>query len=222
MDPYLENSVLFPGLHDRLIAYISEALQPQLPAPYYADITDRVWYPVVVTVSHDEVREPFVQIFSPLEGERLVTVIEVLSPSNKAAGSKGRDLYLRKQREVLSSQTNFVEIDLLRDGEHTSAVPLDRAVAKAGRFDYHVCAHSFEHFEDFIVYPILIEQKLPEVAVPLLPKDPPVVLDLQAVFDRAYDTGPYERRLSYTGAPVPPLGADRERWAAGLLERARS
>ena len=29
MDPYLENPVLFPDLHDRMIAYLSEALHPR-------------------------------------------------------------------------------------------------------------------------------------------------------------------------------------------------
>lgn len=38
MDPCLEHPEIFPGLHDRLIAYLSEALQPVLPSPYYADL----------------------------------------------------------------------------------------------------------------------------------------------------------------------------------------
>jgi len=48
---------------------------------------------------------------------------EVLSPSNKEVHSEGRTLYLRKQREILRSEVNSVEIDLLRGGEHTLAVP---------------------------------------------------------------------------------------------------
>ena len=55
------------------------------------------------------------------EGERLVTVIEVLSLANKTPGEKGRELYLEKQREVLGSPVHLVEIDLLRGGEHTDA-----------------------------------------------------------------------------------------------------
>jgi hypothetical protein len=44
------------------------------------------------------------------------------------------------------------------------------------------------------------------IAIPLLPGDADVALDLQAVFDRAYDEGPYERAVRYDLATVePPL-----------------
>src|SRR5688572_10124897 len=43
MDPFLEDPAYFPGLHDKLIVYIVEQLQPRLPAPYFADINERVW-----------------------------------------------------------------------------------------------------------------------------------------------------------------------------------
>ncbi len=46
--------------------------------------------------------------------------------------------YLKKQREILDSQVHLVEIDLLRGGEHTTAVPREWAVNKAGAFEYHL------------------------------------------------------------------------------------
>ena len=260
MDPYLEHPAFFPGLHDRLVTYLGEALQAKLPAPYYAEIGDRLWVevsqrvigpdvnilrprpsptsrrgeseshggvalaeevtarPVVVTVPHDEFREPFLQILSRQNEERVVATVEVLSPANKTLGSQGRELYLRKQREVLDSQTHLVEIDLLRGGEHTTAVPRDLAVAKAGPFEYHVCVHRFDKFEDYSVYAIRLSQRLPEVAIPLLPGDPAVTIDLQTVFDRCYDTGPYQRRIRYhESTPVPQLPSEFSEWSANLL-----
>ena len=94
--------------------------------------------PVLVTVPHDERRESFVQVFFGADDARLVAVIEVLSRTNKTPGEHGRELYRRKQREILESKTHLVEIDLLRSGTHTTAVALDLARAKAGPFDYHV------------------------------------------------------------------------------------
>jgi hypothetical protein len=86
-------------------------------------------HPVVVKVAHDEFREPFIEIYTRGdEGKRLVASIEVLSLSNKTPGAHGRDLYQRKQKEILASQVHLVEIDLLRGGEHTTAVPLELAV----------------------------------------------------------------------------------------------
>ena len=67
-----------------------------------------------------------------------MTSIEVLSLTNKTLGSEGRQKYLEKQQEILSGQVNLVEIDLLRGGAHSSAVPLWLAREKAGPFDYHV------------------------------------------------------------------------------------
>ncbi len=257
MDPFLEHPAVFPDLHDRLIAHLSEALQVQLPEPYYAVIGTRIWVefsrrsigpdvkvlrppvessrgepssgggavaapirpkPVIVRVPHDERRETFVEIYTRPGNERLVTVVEVLSLTNKTPGEHVRDLYLRKQREVLSSKTHLVEFDLLRDGTHTTAVPLDLALEKAGPFDYHVCVHHFDNLEDYVVYPIRLEDRLPEILVPLLPGDPAVSLDLQAVFERCYDAGPYRRRLRYAAnQPVPPLPLWQIEWATRLL-----
>ncbi len=178
--------------------------------------------PIVVHVPHDERREPFLEIYAGRgTGRRLVTTIEVLSPSNKARGEQGRDLYLRKQREVLQGKVHLVEIDLLRAGEHTTAVPSDRLAAKAGSFDYHVCIHRFDDFEDYFVYPIRLEERLPEIAIPLLPGDPSVPIDLQDVLDRTYDTGPYRREIRYEeDAPIPPLSPEQIAWARAVLKRA--
>ena len=71
-----------------------------------------------------------------------------------------------------------------------------------GPFDYHVSIHRFDRFEEFLVYPIRLEERLPELAIPLLPGDPDVPLDLQAAFDHAYETGPY-RAASVTPRPPP-------------------
>ena len=258
MDPYLEHPDVFPGLHDGLITYLRESLQPLLPAPYFADMGRRAWVelseryigpdvnvlrsrardkdespgsggvatavrtasePLVIHVPHDERREPFLEIYIGRgKDRRLVTTIEVLSPSNKTPGDRGRDLYLKKQSEILESQVHLVEIDLLRSGTHTTAVPHDRLAAKAGEFDYHVCVHQFDNFEDYLVYPIQLPDPLPTVSVPLLPGDGQVPVDLQAVFTRSYDTGPYTREIDYReDRPTPPLEPHRASWLKRLL-----
>jgi len=146
--------------------------------------------PLVIHVPHDERVEPLVDIYRGRGSERrLVTTIEVLSPSNKTPGEHGRDLYLRKQQEMLHSKVHLVEIDLLRGGRHTTAVPRDRLEAKSGRFDYHVCIHQFDNLEDYFVYPIQLAQPLPQICIPLLPGDGEVGLDLQDLFQRTYDAG---------------------------------
>ncbi len=64
----------------------------------------------------EEHREAFVEIYEATPEQRLVTCIEVLSPSNKRPNTPGWDLYLRKRQSLLLGDTNLVEIDLLRGG----------------------------------------------------------------------------------------------------------
>ena len=75
------------------------------------------------------VEEKFVEIRST-HGDRLVTSLEVLSPSNKAPGGKGRDQYLDKQGRCRVAGVALVEIDLLREGRHTTQVDYDRLVRR--------------------------------------------------------------------------------------------
>jgi hypothetical protein len=176
--------------------------------------------PLVVHVPHDERIEPLVEIYIGRGSlRRLVTTLEVLSLTNKTPGERGRDLYIRKQQEILESQVHLLEIDLLRGGQHTTAVPRDRLSAAAGPFDYHISIHRFDNLEDYFVYPVRLPEPLPTIAVPLLPGDAAVSLDMQAVLDRTYDAGPYRREIDYpTARPVPPLSAEQLAWTRTILD----
>lgn len=195
----------------------SQGPSPRPPATTPAvAVADRpVARPVIVKVTHDEIREPFVEIYTRgEEGKRLVASIEVLSLANKTPGEHGRELYRKKQEELLDSRVHLVEMDFLRGGEHATAVPLEAAREACGPFDYHVSVRPFDDLDIFQVYPIRLEDRLPPIAIPLLTGDPPVTIDLQAVFDRCYDAGPYAREVRYgVDAVVPPLDPERAAWA---------
>lgn len=168
-------------------------------------------------VPHDEIREPFIEIYSG-ERQRLVTSIEVLSLTNKRPGEHGRDLYLKKQKEVLESQVHLVEIDLLRGGEHTTAVSRPWAEKKVGRFDYHACDHHFDRWAEYVVFAWRLEMRTPAVVIPLLPGDPSVRLELQPLLDKVYDTGRYQQQIRYRAtSPAPPLTASQMEWADQVL-----
>ncbi len=139
MDPYLESPLLWPGLHTALIVYMADILQPLLRPRYLTSIEERVYLenmgrdaivcrrrpdtvalleadaPVVIRTPPRDVHETFVAVLDRQSGERIVTVIEVLSPTNKYAGP-GRASYLAKQEELLRGPVHLVEIDLLRPG----------------------------------------------------------------------------------------------------------
>lgn len=174
--------------------------------------------PVIVNVPREEIIERFLEIHSAPDGEHLVTSIEVLSISNKRRGSDGRKEYRKKQNEILESEVNLVEIDLLRGGSHTTSVLLDRAVQKTGGFDYHACVHRFDRPEDYEVYPIWLPQQLPEIAIPLSPGTTDIVVNLQELLAQCYDIGLYSRRIRYgEHQPEPPLTAEKAKWAEQIL-----
>jgi hypothetical protein len=184
--------------------------------------------PVLVRLEAEEARETFLEIHAEPGGERLVTTIEILSLTNKTPGSHGRELYLQKQQEMLASEVHLVEIDLLRGGQHATAVPLEFAVRAAGFFDCHVCVRKWDVPNSFYVYPIHLQNRLPVVAVPLLPEDAPITVDLKTVLVHCYDSGNYRRRVRYGGPVSPPLRHDQEAWVqhvlrtGGLLDAAAS
>jgi hypothetical protein len=176
--------------------------------------------PWVLTVEPVEVREVFVEILSVGDASRVVTVIEVLSPSNKTANSEGRQLYLTKQQEILQRSTHLIEIDLLRYGEHTVTAPRGSLIARGG-WDYLVCLHRGGQRGRYEVWAITLRQRLPRIRVPLANGEPDIALDVQAAFDRCYDEGAYARRLDYRGEPLMPLSETDRAWAATLLRERR-
>ena len=62
--------------------------------------------PIVVRIADDPMSQAYIEIIDASSGNRVVTVIEFVSPSNKIPG-EGRELYLRKQREVMSGEGKF-------------------------------------------------------------------------------------------------------------------
>jgi hypothetical protein len=171
--------------------------------------------PLLVDIEEEPVTEPFLEIIDRETGNRVVTVIEFLSPSNKSP-SPNREQYLRKQRDICSSDANLVEIDLNRFGTHTLAFPLAHLKPHL-RSVYMACVRRATCRHKAEVYPMPLWERLPAVKIPLRPKDADVALHLQALVDQCYRNGAYEGTLNYGAEPDPPLfGADQD-WATERL-----
>jgi hypothetical protein len=172
--------------------------------------------PVIVELVSELVqRQSFIKIVDRTR-ERLVTIIELLSLSNKRAG-EWRAAYLQKQLSCLEAGVNLVEIDLLRQGEHTVAVPA-YALSSLQPF-YGIVSVWRGHLPcRFEIYPITLPKRLPRIAIPLLPEDKDVGLDLRWVFDRCYDVGRYNLDIDYTQPPSVPLTDEERKWLDGWLK----
>ncbi len=96
MDPYIERPEIWPDFHLCIVVCISRALQPLLRPRYVALIQNREF--VGEPPWYEERRQSYMQVIQPTDESRAVTVIEVISPDNKAAGS-ARTSYLQQREE---------------------------------------------------------------------------------------------------------------------------
>jgi hypothetical protein len=143
------------------------------------------------------------------DGQRVVTVIEVLSPSNKRTG-EDRDAYLAKRGEYLASGLNMVEIDLLRGGLR---MPVDVPPAA----DYLVLVSRAAEYPAAGIWPFGVRDPFPTVPVPLGRETAELALDLSVPFREAFHDGHYGRLVKYARPPVPSLREPDATWARELL-----
>jgi hypothetical protein len=175
--------------------------------------------PLILVDEPVEIREVYIEIVPVGDETRVVTAIEVLSHINKTRGSEGHALYRTKQRELLQSDVNLIEIDLLRRGDHTVAASRE-SLLERGRWDYLVCLHRSRDHGRYETWPRTVRDRLPRIWVPLEHGLPDIIVDLQEVFDQNYDDAAYGRRIDYIREPVPALDAAGATWADALLKSA--
>jgi len=252
MDPYLENPATWPDLHQRLIAYSAEALQPQLRPKYIARIGERVelsslrpaYTPDVLLIrsapaSYGEaVAEGPLVADEPttiglLEEERRVPFLEIIHhPSGEVV----------TLIEVLSPANKSGEgrerylrkQDDIRNSQ-ANLVEIDllgegppMTLARLGHIDepadwrYIVSVLRNRNDAKIEAYPVSLRQRLPRCRIPLLPEDDDAILDLPAVFTRCYDIGSYDLLIDYSQPPTVELSPKDEAWRITLLSEPKS
>ena len=184
----------------------------EAPAPPSAPAT--ATEPLLVRYQYRPPVEGFIEIIDATSGDRVVTVIEFLSPWNKRPGP-GQDEYLRKQRQLVEARTNLVEIDLVRAGRRVMVVPEDQ-LPPSHRTTYRVSVTRGHRPGEAEVYRVSLREPLPSIRVPLRPTDRDVWLELQPLLEQAYRNGRYEL-TDYRQEPDPPLDAGDAAWADEIL-----
>lgn len=245
MDPYLEGD-LWTTVHTDLCAEIARQLAPKLRPKYVALSTRRVVLappdeseglagqrfpdigilssyppdssraaavasaPLIVAANLPE-PIPHVSVeIRDVAQRRLVTCIEVLSPTNKRG--PGREEYAGKRFQILSGNAHLVEIDLLRAGTRFPTAPLPAV-------PYFVFVSHAERRGAVEVWPIALEQPLPAVAIPLLPDDAAVSLELQQALGVIYNIIGYDELVDYSLPPPGPLTQAELAWIEEQLRR---
>ena len=132
--------------------------------------------------------------------QKLVTIIEVLSPTNKAPGRE-RQRYERKREVIVGSGANLVEIDLLRGGE---PMPLETPPPAS---DYRILVCRGWQRPSALLYPFNVRQPIPPFILPLLPEDEPLTVDLGPIINAMHHTARYGQVARYDGPPPEPAFA---------------
>ena len=257
MDTYLEQHWL--DVHQALVTYARDALQPRLPDDLRARMQERVYveseesirevfYPDVRVVERaprpttpaagggsaaaaaiaepeivdldielEALRESFIEILDIGSGNRVVTVIEFVSPTNKLPG-EGREQYLKKARDVVAAGASLVEIDLTRRGDRDVLWPV-RRIPSRGRTTYQIWVRRGWKPKKLEFYRAPLQERLPAIRIPLRENDEDVPLDLQSLVELAYANGRYDD-LDYRENLTPPLAIEEAAWADTLLRSA--
>ncbi len=136
---------------------------------------------------------------------RLVTVVEVLSPANQEK-DPGCQSSLDKREDIFQSAAHLVEIDLLRAWR---PMPFESPYENS---DYRIMISRASRRPVAEMYAFDVREPIPHVAIPLDPGAAEPVVDLGALLQKVYDRRNFAGRIDYTRAPEPPLSAEKAAW----------
>lgn len=139
----------------------------------------------------------------------IVTVIELLSPTNKRRGSD-REQFLSKRTELLASTSHYVEIDLLRVGPR---LPFDHEVVG----NYYAAVSRVEQRPTIGMWTWSLAEPMPTIPIPLHGPDPDVFLDLKSILDTVYDSAKFSQRI-YSQTLEPELTTKEKSWIKDLIQ----
>ncbi len=221
MDPYLEGD-LWLTVQFELCSEIKRQLAPKLRSKYFPMSNRRF-----VNAPPDELVLPErFQFAAPscepiphvsveirdLSVKRVVTCIEVLTPTNKRG--PGREEYAARRQGILQSDAHLLEIDFVRVGERF------RPGKRLPPSPYVVLLNRAQSREKIEAWPIEIEHPLPVLPVPLLPGDPDCVLDLQQALTTIYEIFGFDELIDYSKEPPGPLTPEQVKWIDERLKGA--
>ncbi len=189
--------MLWTPFWKRLINALSDYLSPRVLTHFFVDIQQHVYLltPDDQPTNPNAIREEFIEIRDKRNRE-VVTIIELLSPFSKSAGTPGQRAFQKKRKAVMRSDVHWLEIDLLRADARPPEV--------IGKSAYYALLKRGNQATPYEVWYFNLRDPMPTVAVPLRPAFADVPLDLQVVFSDMVQRAYYAESIDYTGDPPLP------------------
>ncbi len=160
-----------------------------------------------------EIKEGYLEIREVSTG-KVITVVEVLSPTNKRTKS-GRKSYLEKREKILQSNTNLVEIDLIRNGDK---MPILTNISDT---DYRILIVRSHHLPSAQLFAFTVREAIPNLTIPLEQQEQEIELNLQNLLLEIYEQAGFDLTLDYNQPPVPELLVKDREWMDILLKEQR-
>jgi hypothetical protein len=216
MDPFLEDNKIWPEFQHLFVTCLYQAMLPGLVDRYRARVGQRRYVTeqaLFISVVREEHCEEYIEI-RQRGADRLVTLVDVVAPANKTT-LVGRRCYLDHRAASRACSANLVEIDLVLQGQLT----LDHSRDGHPDWDYAVTVARSVRPEPLDMYPGNIQKALPRFQLPLARDDRDLVIELHAVFSRAFDLGDFGAKIDYQHAPIPALKDSDRQWLLQLLKK---
>ncbi|MDJ0619446.1 MAG: DUF4058 family protein [Calothrix sp. MO_192.B10] len=205
----IDDDSLLIGVADVAVQNVQKA---QIPEPVNVAVASPVVEAVTVDLEMPEtVKETFLEVRDVVTQE-VVTVIEILSPKNKRSG-EGRNSYIKKRLQILGSNTNLIEIDLLRYGKPIQQLPNNIQT------DYRILVSRASKRPKADLYAFNLQNPIPDFPLPLREADNEPLLEIQALINELYDEGNYDLVIDYNQEPVPPISEKNSAWIDEILRQ---
>ena len=162
----------------------------------------------------EEMLEHYLEI-RRTEHDEVVTVIELLSPTNKTT-REGRAEYEKKRMKILQSDTHLVEIDLIRAGQ-PFPFTLQNKVNPVS--DYRITISRAQQRPQANVYLFSLREIIPDFQIPLLRGDVEPTLFMNQILHSLFERAHYAGLVGYDKPLTPPLSAADTVWFATLLQK---
>ena len=206
------NEAVLVGIPGAIVLSTRGQSTPLQPSPTGTTVATPSQPQTVILPMPVAVKERYLEI-RETSSDAVITVIEVLSPSNKRKG-EGRIVYEAKRKAILSSASHLVEIDLLRSDEPMAMRP----TSNAPQINYRILVSRAECRPRADLYGFTLREPIPEFPLPLKEQAEQVVVDLQTIIAGIYDRSGYSFRVDYhQPVPAPLLSVEDQLWVDELL-----
>ena len=189
-----------------------QRVSPQVTSPEVTSPQATLTEPILVDLPMPEVvRQGYLEIQDVTTSE-VVTVMEILSPTNKRPG-EGRRTYEAKRQTILASATNLVEIDLLRQWPPIVNLP------EQLKSHYRILISASADRPQARLYAFNLQEPIPAFPLPLAKEEWEPIVNLQGLLADIYDQSGYDLVIDYGEPPMPPLSPQDATWFAEWMHK---